>query len=315
MQKPRANPVAAAWLKDLCDPGRRRAFSLIECLVVIAIIAVLIGLLLPAVQRVRGTADRVKCANHLKQVGLAIHGYHDSHGSLPPGVGATNRASRYPFLGWAAAILPFLEQDALWRLSDQAFQQDRTFFHNPPHVGLNTIIPGYVCPAEGRGMKGTTKYGIDVAFASYLGVQGASQLTRDGLLYLDSHVRLSDIVDGTSNTLLVGERPPSADLQFGWWYAGAGQDANGSCDMVLGVREINRTEGGLCVGSCPEGPYGYQQGLLTNQCDQFHFWSLHSGGANLLLADGSVKFLTYSADRIMPALASRNGGEAVTLSE
>src|SRR5437870_10645760 len=94
-----------------------------------------------------------------------------------------------------------------------------------------------------------------------------------------------------SNTLLAGERPPSADFQFGWWYAGAGQKFTGSADMILGVRERNILLGRL--GACPPGPYQFRPGNLGNQCDMFHFWSLHDGGAWFLFADGSVRFLTY----------------------
>jgi prepilin-type processing-associated H-X9-DG protein len=120
---------------------------------------------------------------------------------------------------------------------------------------------------------------------------------------------LAGIRDGASQTIMVGERPPSTDLEFGWWYAGSGQSQlSGSGDMVLGVRELNKR-----IPSCDAGPYSFTPGRLDNQCDMFHFWSLHSGGAHFLMADGSVHFLRYDADPIMPALASRNGGEIVSL--
>jgi prepilin-type processing-associated H-X9-DG protein len=131
------------------------------------------------------------------------------------------------------------------------------------------------------------------------------------VLFLDSHVRLADITDGTSCTLMAGERPPSADCWYGWWYAGYGQAGTGSADMLLGARERNL--GGPYVSSCPPGPYRFQAGRVENQCDLFHFWSLHPGGAHFLFADGSVRFLAYSAADILPALATRAGGEAVSL--
>ena len=107
---------------------------------------------------------------------------------------------------------------------------------------------------------------------------------------------------------MVGERPPSADGVLGWWYAGVGQARDGSADIVLGVQE--RNVGSLAPG-CRVGPYDFGPGQTTNQCDAFHFWSLHlGGGANFLFADGSVHFLSYSARRIMVALATRAGGEA-----
>jgi prepilin-type processing-associated H-X9-DG protein len=123
---------------------------------------------------------------------------------------------------------------------------------------------------------------------------------------------LNDITDGTSNTLLIGERPPSADLRFGWWYAGWGQDKDGECDGVLGARTEPRP--GLFT-NCDGTPERFQPGRFENQCDMFHFWSPHAGGANFTFADGSVRFLSYSADDILPALATRAGGEAVAVPE
>ena len=290
--------------------SRRPGFTLIELLVVIAIIAVLIGLLLPAVQKVRAAADRIRCAGNLKQVGLAAHMYHDSHGALPTGAGYRAGADPYPYLSWLARLLPYVEQDELWRLTQAAFRRERDFFNNPPHVGLTTPIRLYACPADARTL--TEQRGRQfarVALTSYLGVEGTDLYKRDGVFFLDSRVRLADIRDGTSHTLLAGERPPSPDLWFGWWYAGHGQERTGSCDMVLGVREVNLYEHGYA--DCPRGPYRFGPGRLTDPCDQFHFWSLHSGGANFVFADGSVHFLRYAADLVLPALATRHGGEVI----
>src|SRR5262249_28649516 len=100
-----------------------------------------------------------------------------------------------------------------------------------------------------------------------------------------------------SQTVMVGERPPSADFRYGWWYAGDGQGDTGSADMLLGVRERNMADDDTFRG-CPAGPYNFKAGELANQCDALHFWSLHAGGAHFLFADGSVHFLSYSADHI-----------------
>jgi len=285
-------------------------YTLIETLVVIAIIAVLIGLLLPAVQHVRDAANRTRCKNNMRQVGLAFHQYHDAQGTLPPGVSYRGGADPYPFMSWNTRLLPFLEQCSLWTKAQNAFVKDRRFLHNPPHTGLATVVLTFGCPADGRTLE-LGDVGFKVAFTAYLGVEGTDQFRKDGILYLDSHIRLADITDGTSSTLVVGERPPSADGAFGWWYAGEGQNMDGSADMLLGAREFN--VGSSWARDCSPGPYEFGPGRVENQCDAFHFWSLHSGGAHFLFADGSVRLLGYSAAPILPALATRNGGESVPL--
>jgi len=206
-------------------------------------------------------------------------------------------------------LLPYVEQDNLWRVTTAAFQTDRFPFDNPPHAGLATVVPLFLCPADGRLDAPQVVRNYLVAFTSYLGVEGTNQTSRDGLLYQDSAVRFTDITDGTGNTLLVGERPPSVDLLYGWWYTGAGQDSTGSADMVLGVRE--RNSAGSAYGGCPRGPYHFTPGNILNPCDAFHFWSPHGNGAHFLYGDGSVHFLSYAADPLLPALATRAGGEPV----
>jgi prepilin-type processing-associated H-X9-DG protein len=151
-------------------------------------------------------------------------------------------------------------------------------------------------------------------------VNGTSHLARDGMLNSVQNTtgkcplgcRIADVVDGASNTLMAGERPPSASLIFGCWFADAGTSNNGDGGVTLGVREINEQISGLpATDQCPRGPYNFVPGTLDNECDLFHFWSFHSGGANFLFVDGSVHFLGYSADGILPALATRSGGERV----
>src|SRR5205085_2373010 len=107
------------------------------------------------------------------------------------------------------------------------------------------------------------------------GVGGTDSLSLDGVLFLDSAVRVQEVIDGAAQTLMVGERPPSADADFGWWYAGAGQRLDGSCDMLLGVSEVNFRRPG-----CDPGPYAFGPGEVNDDCHQLHFWSLHFRGAN-----------------------------------
>lgn len=290
----------------------RRGTTLIELLVVIAILAIAIGLLVPAVQKVRTAADRLRCASNLRQIGIALHNYHDTLGSLPHGVTAQRRGEPYPRMTWLTRLLPHVEQDALWRATLAAYAYQTWPYADPPHVAFGTPMRLYACPADGRTLDPqATHRGFQAALTSYVGVLGTAYDSREGCLYLGSRVRLTDIIDGTSNTILVGERPPSPDFWYGWWYAGYGQAGTGSIDMLLGARE--RNFGGGYVGQCPPGPYHFQPGRITDQCDVFHFWSLHSGGAHFLFADGSVHFLPYAADGVLPALATRAGGEVVIL--
>lgn len=289
---------------------RRPAYSLVEVLVVIAIIATLIGLILPAVQRVRDAADRSKCSNNLRQIALALHQYHDAHLALPPGMSYRGGQDPLPFMSWHARLLPYVEQTALWEESIRAYQTNSWFLDNPPHTGFPTVMPVFICPSDSRTDTPSTIQSRRPAFTSYLGVEGTDQYQRDGVLFVDSAIRLVDVRDGTSHTLLVGERPPSTNEAFGWWYGGIGQRWDGSCDMVLGAREQNVRYPTIC----PDGPYEFGPGRVTEPCDMFHFWSPHiGGGAHFATADGSVHFLRYLANPLLPALATRAGGEAVSL--
>lgn len=293
----------------------RRAFTLIELVVVLAIVGVLLALLLPAVQRVRDAAARIKCANNLHQIGLAAHQYHDAMGSFPAGMRLQAFQDPYLFMSWLTQLLPYVEQQNLWWITQDAYQQSHIPWRNPPHLGLATVIDTFACPADPRvastRIAQRSKY--LVALTSYLDVEGQNALNLNGMLFCDSRLRMADVTDGTSQTLFAGERPPSTDFQYGWWYAGAGQRFTGSADMVLGVQEQNLLR--VMKGSCPPGTYSYAPGSLSNQCDMFHFWSLHIGGAHFLFVDGSTHFLSYDAAPLLPALASRAGDETVALPE
>jgi prepilin-type processing-associated H-X9-DG protein len=296
---------------------KRNAATLVEVLVILAIIGILTGLLFAAVQKLRSLVYQTSCLNNLRQIGVGLHAHHGAYRALPPGVAHPASApgtvpfygpqtDPYPLLNWHGRVLPFIEQDGLWSQTQEAFAQDRYLINVPPHVGIVTEISLYLCPADGpRATPGGPNQ--IPATTSYLGVSGTNQLDLDGVLYLDSRVQLTDILDGTSQTVIVGERPASLDSRYGRWYGGWGPW--GTTNGFLGVREIDIDETAL---SC-NGPYHFAPDQLTNPCSRFHFWSLHPDGGNFLFADGSARFFGYSADSILPALATRSGGENATL--
>ncbi len=300
---------------------RPSGLSLLELVVVVAIVSVLLALSLSAILRARDAASRAACLGNLRQIGLALHMYHDAQGALPPGVSRPALlpgvpqiygpdTEPYPLLNWHGRLLPYVEQDSLWKATQAAYAQDRYSINAPPHIGQLTHINLYVCPSDGRRpVPGSTGI-LSLATTSYLGVSGANEFRSDGLFFLDSHTRFADITDGTSHTLMVGERPPSESHVFGRWYGGWGPW--GTANGFLGVRETDVSDS-VEGTSCPRDPYRFRAGRVQNPCDIFHFWSLHSGGANFLFADGSARFLPYSAEPLMTALASRSGGEAVEL--
>lgn len=299
---------------------RSAGFTLVELLVVIAIIGILVGLLMPAVQAAREAARRAQCVNNLKQLGLGLHLHHDTFRRFPaahliglnwyssylrsPPPGGLTPGSTYPkdgpFWSWATRIAPFIEQDSLYQLFDQrGIPAAWPWWQKHPQTGLglhSVIAPTFVCPSDLRGgqLSRPTVRGDQAALTSYLGVSGRNQFVeaegQDGILYVNSSVRMQDISDGLSNTLLVGERPPSSDLQYGWIWAGAGDFPRfGAADVVLGVFERP-----LNPDSTPDF---YRPGRIDDpgSLHRYHFWSLHPGGANWLLSDGSVRFLAYTA--------------------
>ncbi|MBX9579439.1 MAG: DUF1559 domain-containing protein [Gemmataceae bacterium] len=288
----------------------RRGFTLVELLVVLAIVAVLAGLTLSAVQRVRAAAARTTCGDRLRQLGLAAHGHHAARGAFPPGVSSDGKGEPHPWMGWHTRLLPYLEQDALWRQALEAYRLRPDEFRAAPPHPIDIVLPALVCPADPSSQHPRSVRGNSFAFTDYLGVSGTRQTRHDGVLYVNSRTRLTDITDGTSNTLLAGERPPSADGGFGWWYAGMGQNEDGSADSVLSTGE--RASSHWFTG-CPTTPARFGPGKLDDQCAALHFWSLHPGGAHFLLCDGAVRFVPYAAADLLPALATRAGGEPAEL--
>jgi prepilin-type N-terminal cleavage/methylation domain-containing protein/prepilin-type processing-associated H-X9-DG protein len=322
---------------------RRPAFTLIELLVVIAIIAVLIGLLLPAVQKVRAAADKMVCQNNLRQIGIAMHHYHSDNNRFPPAhsidptwvyvPGMLQPDDGWWYISWMARLLPYIEQDGHYR---RVKPGDPAWWHPAgPGPYLNSeYLKLYRCPSDPvpktvtvSAFPGDPNF-VPIALASYLGVSGTDQFSFDGTLYPNSKVRLGDITvgDGTSHTLLVGERPPSWGGWGGWWFAGSGMlPWLGAADVVLGANERIAEN----WESRPNGQQSYYQpGKLDEDDNPFddphawHFWSFHPGGANFLFADGSVRFLPYSISAhklpngdpdlskdLLRKMATRNGGE------
>jgi prepilin-type processing-associated H-X9-DG protein/prepilin-type N-terminal cleavage/methylation domain-containing protein len=293
-------------------PPAHRGVTLIELLVVVGVIGVLIGLLLPAVQSVRAAAARTSCQNNMKQVALALHNYHDTRGRFPeshPGGGIDPK--KYPVVTWMALILSQMDNAPLWERTDQALKVAYANpFADPPHVGLSTVVPSYLCPADARFSAALVDQdGITAAYTSYIGVSGG--VRRDGVMGIYPGVRIADITDGASLTLLLAERPPPDTLQAGKWYTWV--VPFGVWAYQYGPDESMIAEGATVPGDSCGGPFRFGPGRTNNPCDRYHFWSLHAGGANFAFADGSVRFLRYGARDVLPALATRAGGEAVPI--
>jgi prepilin-type N-terminal cleavage/methylation domain-containing protein len=310
----------------LPDSRTRRGFTLVELLVVIAIIAVLIGLLLPAVQKVREAAARIQCANNLKQIALAAHDYHDAAGRFPPGVHLPVPVGAQPTGGtnlWVE-LLPYIEQDNLQRKWDYA--DNRNNAKDGTSATQAQVIKVLICPSDplpqtvvqltatlaapwSWGFYGMSSYGGNAGMRSF------PVTTRDGIFFFDSCVRLTDITDGTSNTFLFGERShrdPQFDIQQPLVYPGAGR-----------IGQVGRwgcVAGNGCLGnvlfSTPVPinylvpPGGAVSTLRDRMCAS---GSGHVHGANFAFADGSVHFVSDSIPLpTLQALSTRAGGEVVS---
>ena len=299
----------------------RKGITLVEVLAVFAAIGILLSLLFPALQMVRESGRRTVCSNNVRQLALGLMNYESSHRQLPMGLrsyegavaGGNALANQYYGMSWITRILPFIEQNAMWENAIEDYQYSPIPFRS--HRGMQTVLPAVACPSDpSSGQVQWTHHGRLVACTNYLGVHGTNYKTRDGVFTYDEPIRLAEIQDGQSNTLLIGERPPSPDFWYGWWYAtGSGTVSTG--DVTLGVAELNPAKSGgmsTYLEDCPAGPYSYVAGR-NEQCDTLHFWSYHSGGANFALADGSVRLIPYLiSSETLGALATRNGGETVS---
>ncbi len=299
---------AVSCLKPLHDGG----FTLIELLVVIAIIAVLIGLLLPAVQKVREAAARIKCQNNLKQISLALHAYHDSQSCFPPGgssepVGMAIGTSGGEGFSYHTFILPFVEQSNLQ--GDFNFTQN---YNAGVDLGLESAyVPIFSCPSAveqfalapdsptGR----TTHYmgnmgPKDPTGAEYqwtVAAQGGEAL--QGVLGMDTGIKMTDITDGTSNTFLICELSWMGANSYRAWTRGCWTANCASC------KNLTNPFGAGAV------PYNG-----SNNFNDVSYGSNHPSGANFSMCDGSVRFVSNSTNlTVLWSAASRNGGEAMTL--
>jgi len=267
------------------------AFTLVELLVVVAIIGVLVAIMLPAVQAARETARRAQCQNNLHQFGVALHAYHGAFGHFPIGciekrVPQSKPAGRQ--LAWSATLLPQLEEESLWRQVDFASAYDSAA--NVPAAGK--IVATYLCPSTVRTALGRERAivanpttaakaaGYRAAAIDYGGIYGAAQVSpsANGVFLYDRAVKLSDVTDGTSHTLAVAE-----DSGRGW----------------------------LMNGEWINGENIYDVGSPINKHQDNEIWSDHAGGAMVLWCDGGATFLADTIElAILRSICTRARSES-----
>lgn len=232
-------------------------------------------------------------------------------------------------------ILPQIEHENLFK-SAQVHAQTVSWnvYASPSHPAASIALQPYKCPSDWRSLLAAdSEAPFVIGYTSYVGVSGTSGASRrsfgpggpqDGIFFEDSKVRISSILDGTSNTLMVAERPPANDMILGWWFAGPGWDNGGTGDVILGTYEktyntyaailTSRQHPADWFPQCDGKFLNYDAGDVFDPCHQLHYWSLHSGITNFCLADGSVRSIAFGVDQTtIRSLSTRSGGEAVSI--